>query len=188
MIKVNLLPEEFRIVHKSPNQFPVMRVSILVGIFFMILTVFFYFDYLHASKELKTLTATWTTLQPQSAQLKALETEVESTLKPERDFLLRHVMTAKPLTFGMSWVNELLPESGWLTELRMEQGQGTQSLFIKGLVLPSKERSSIELIEVFLHQLKERIPEAELSLTTTRQKIEGAEVTQFTANFDWKVS
>ena len=67
----------------------------------------------------------------------------------------------------------------------MERKQDGGRLFIKGLSLPSKEKSSIEAIEIYLHQLKEKIPDANLSLTTTRQTIEGTELTQFTANFAW---
>ncbi len=186
MIKINLLPEEFRIVKKEKAEIPYTRIAIGLGILFGILTGSFYLDYMNAQKELKKLEQTWATLQPQSAQLKALESEVETTLKPERDFLTKYVLTAKPLTFLLVWISEFMPDTAWLTEVKMEQSEAGQNLFIKGLVLPSKEKSSIELIEIFFHQLKEKIPESLLSLTTTRQKLESVEVTQFIANFEWK--
>ncbi len=188
MLQINLLPEEFRIKRKSTQEVPYIKIGIGVGVLFTILTVWFYIDYQAASGELKKMNAKWTTLQPQSAQLKALETEVESTLKPERDFLTKYVTTPKPLTYILVWFSELLPDTAWLTEVKMEQKEGKQNFFVKGLVVPSKTQSSIEVIEAFIHKLNEKLPEAKLSLTTTRQKIEQIEVTQFIANFDIKNS
>ena len=188
MITINLLPEEFRIRKKVESNLPTLKIAIAAGAVFMIATVFFYFDYLAAGRELGRIEKEWTIMQPQSEALKTLEQEVEGTIKPERDFLNRFVTTQKPLTYLLMWASELLPETTWLLEVKVEQAEGKETLFIKGLTLPSKEKSSIEYIEGFLHALKEKIPEATLSLTTTRQTIEHTELTQFIANFEWKVS
>lgn len=186
MLQVNLLPEEFRIKVKNTQEVPYIKLALGGAVLFSILTLWFYIDYNHSQSELKKMTATWTTLQPQSAQLKALETEVETVLKPERNFLEKYVVTPKPMTFVLGWFSELLPDTAWLTEVKMEQKEGTQNIFVKGLVVPSKTQSSIEVIEKYIQQLKEKIPEAKLSLTTTRQKMEQIEVTQFIASFDLK--
>jgi hypothetical protein len=186
MLRVNLLPEEFRVAKKNTQEVPYLKIAAGAAVLFSILTVWFYIDYNHSKGELKKMNATWATLQPQSAQLKALESEVESTLKPERTFLEKYVVTPKPMTYVLSWLSELLPDTAWLTEVKMEQKDGTQNIFVKGLVIPSKTQSSIEVIEGFIQKLKEKLPDAKLSLTTTRQKIEQLEVTQFIANFDLK--
>lgn len=186
MLQINLLPQEFRVKKKSETHVNYIKIAAGAGICFLILTVYFYFDYWSASRELKKMNAHWATLQPQSAQLKALEKEVETTLKPERNFLTKYVVTPKPMTYVLMWLSELLPDTAWLTELKMEQKDGEQSIFVKGLALPSKTQSSIEVIEDYIHKLKEKVPEAKLSLTTTRQKLSQVEVTQFIANFDLK--
>ncbi len=186
MLQVNLVPDELRIKVQNTQQLPYIKLAIGGAVLFFILTVWFYFDYLHVGGELKKMNAAWTTLQPQSQQLKALETEVETVLKPERDFLEKNVVTPKPITYVLSWVSELLPDTAWLTEIKTELKDGNQNIFVKGLVIPSKTQSSIEVIEIFIHNLQAKLPEAKLSLTTTRQKIEQVEVTQFIANFDLK--
>ena len=185
MITINLLPEEMLASKTKGHKIPVRKVGAGAGILFAVLTVCFYVDFLVASVRLRKLESQWNTLQPQSLGLKKLQGEVEGELKSERDFLKGSVTAEKPLTHLLLWVSEFLPESAWLTELQLDRaGEGGEFL-VKGLCLPSKGRSSIEQIETYLHQLKGKMPDAVLSLTTTRQKIEGAELTQFTAHFGW---
>ena len=152
---------------------------------FVLLTVYFYVDYLGAKAKLSTLRAEWSVMEPQSKDLQKLEQEVQNTLKPERDFLAAFVATERPLTHYLAWLSEALPEKIWLVELKMDRGANGESLFIKGLSLPSKEKSSIEHIENYLNQLKQKMPDADLTLTTTRQTTDNVEMTQFIANFQW---
>lgn len=188
MILINLLPEELRIKEKAKHDIPILKVAAAVGVVLGLLTVFFYFDFLSSQSKLKKLEQEWVTLQPQSMRLNQLEQEVETVLKPENLFLNRFVTADKPLTSILSWVSELLPDTAWLLEIRLDrEGEGAR-LFVKGVALPSKEKSSIEQIETYLHQMKEKIPEAGLSLTTTRLEIENTEVTQFIANFEWGIA
>ena len=185
MITINLLPQEFRIQAKSEHSLPYLKIAAVCGILFSLVTVYFYVDLLVAKAQLKKIRGEWSQIQPKSAELKKLEDEVEKTLKPEKVFLESFVTAQRPLTSFLVWAGELLPETVWLTEFQMERkGEGGR-LFIKGLALPSKEKSSIEAIEIYLHQLKEKIVDGNLSLTTTRQTLEGKELTQFLANFEW---
>ncbi len=188
MITVNLLPEEFRIKKKKvsgpkPSYF---KLAVGGGILFAILSLYFFGDFLFASARLKKLEGQWLTVKPQAAELTALQAEVDTTLKPEKDFLAGFVTTGNPLTYMMQWCSEFLPPSGWVSQLRLERkGEGGEIL-VKGYCLGNKEKSSIEQIEMFLHQMKEKMPDAKLSLTTSRQKFEGVELTQFIATFVWE--
>ncbi len=185
MITVNLLPKEFRVRPQSKTSVLPLKIAAIFGVLFSLLTVYFYWDILKANSELKRIQAQGASLQPQAAALQALEEEVEKKIKPEKFFLESFVMAQRPLTSLIAWASELLPESIWLTALEMErEGEGGHFL-LKGLALPSREKSSIEAIEIYLHSLKEKMPESELSLTTTRQAMEGRELTQFTASFEW---
>ena len=185
MITINLLPEEFRTQPKSETSVSYLKIAAVFGVLIFFLNAYFYADFLKAKGELKKVQAQWAALQPQAAELKKLEEEVEKNLKPEKDFLENFVTVKRPLTSLMGWTSEVLPESLWLTELQMErEGEGGYFL-IKGLALSSKEKSSIDAIEIYLHRLKEKMPDSNLSLTTTRQTLEGRELTQFTAHFDW---
>lgn len=184
MILINLLPEEFRVKEKKTQEIPALKIAIIVGVLFALLTVGFYVDFLFAKVRLSKLEANWSGLQPRSLQLSKLEKEVEGTLKPEKEFLERFAATKKPLTYFMLWTSELLPDTAWLTEFKREvKSDGTDDFFIKGLAMASKEKSSIEQIEMYLHHLQEKLPGASLSLTTTRQRIEAVELTQFIADF-----
>jgi hypothetical protein len=185
MITINLLPEEFRVQPKSTSNVPIKKIAIGVGAFFIILTVFFYIELLFVRAHSGQLDKQWVELQPRSAELKKLEQEVDVTLKPEKDFMERFVTSAKPLTYFWLWMSEFLPDTSWLTEVSMERKGDGGGLMVKGLTLNSKEKSSIEHIEIYLHKLKEKMPDANLNLTTTRVKISETEVTQFIANFDW---
>ncbi len=186
MLSINLLPRELRVKKKTAVTVPYMKFIIIAAAIFFFVTVSFYFDYLSSARELTEVERTWKTLQPQSLQLKSLEKDVETVIKPERNFLNRHVVTGKPMTGFLISLSQLLPETAWLTEVRMEQKEGDQSLFVKGIVLPSKMTSGIEAVEVYVHELQRMVPDAKLSLTTTRQKISQLEVTQFIANFEWQ--
>lgn len=185
MITINLLPEEFRVKVKTQSKYPVIPIAIGVGSLFLILTIFFYIDFIVAKGSFSKLEKESANILPQSQQLKQLEQEVEQTLKPENAFLNRFVTADKPLTQLLTWASENLPPSTWLIEFKLvRKGDGGQ-LFLKGLTLPTKEKSSIELIEIYLHQLKSKMPDANLSLTTSRQRIKTVELTEFSANFDW---
>lgn len=186
MITINLLPEELRIKEKvQQKEIPILKIALGAGIFFILLSILFYFDYLGAKAKLKKTNAQWVIVQPQSAVLNSLQSEVETVLKTEKDFLHRFVAAEMPLTHVLQWISDYLPERAWLTGVRLENNSDKHNLVIRGLCLPSKETSSIEFIEIYLHQLKEKMPKTKLSLTTARQIKDGMELTQFTAIFEW---
>lgn len=185
MITINLLPQEFRIQEKKSTKVPVIPIAIASGIILAAITLFFYADYWSAKSKLAEINKEWQFVQPQSVRLQALQQEVENKLKPENVFLNSFVTADKPLTYMLTWASEFLPSTSWLTEFKLDRvGEGGR-LYLKGLTLPSKEKSSIEFIEVYLHELKKKIPDANLSLTTSRQRIKEVEVTQFIATFEW---
>ena len=185
MIQVNLLPEEFRVVEKKQMDLPILKIGIAAAALFVLLTIFFYIDFVFVSAKLHKIEVGWKKIQPEFVALNKLQSEVDNTLKQEKDFMEKFVTAQKPLTILLMWASEFLPPSTWLIELELKrEGEGSQFL-VKGLCLPSKSRSSIEQIEDYLQHLKEQMPDAALSLTTTRQKSEGVELTQFTASFVW---
>ncbi len=184
MIQINLLPEELRGREKKTVKVPGLKIGLGAGIFILALTFFFYMDLIIARHKLKKLETEWFANQPKSQELNQLQQEVETVLKPEKKFLEEFVVTQTPLTHKLRWISEFLPETAWLLEVKLERkAEEKEDLFIKGLSLPSKEKSSIAQIETYLHDLKAKMPEANLSLTTTRQNLEGIDLTQFVANF-----
>lgn len=187
MITINLLPEEYRVREKKMPGGRAFTLTFLGASVFLLLTVFFFIDLLMSQAQLRGLEKEWRVLKPQADELKKLQTEVETKLKPEQNFFDAYVTTQKPLTYLLSWVSETLPDQIWLGEVKMERKEETAELFIKGYALSSKTQSSIQAIEAYLNQLKLKITDATLSLTTTRQSLEGHELTQFFASFEWGV-
>lgn len=186
MIEINLLPEELRPrKKKEATRIPVAAIAMAAGALFAVLTVYFDLDFLAARSRMKTLEAQWQEVQPQALVLNQLKNEVENVLRPERDFLADHAAGEKILTSTWTWLSEYLPAHSWLTELKMIHDSQERSLVVKGLCLPSREKSSIEEIEGYLHQLKKKMKTAELSLTTSRQFIDQVELTHFTGIFQW---
>ena len=115
MITINLLPEEFRAAEKKSSKYPVIPIAIGAGVLFILLTIFFYFDYISANISLNKLNKESVTILPQSQRLKQLDTEVQEILKPENVFLNRFVTADRPATPMLSWVSEFLPPAAWLT-------------------------------------------------------------------------
>lgn len=187
MLTVNLLPEELRVIKKKTSRPPYLIYGMLGVVVFLLITVSFYFDYLAAGSELKQVESTWRTLEPQSKKLKNLEFEVEKLFRPEKEFLAHHAVSGRPLSQLLMLLSAQLPETSWLTEIQMLQKDGKQNLMVKGIVLPGKNTTGIEAVEIYVNQLQKEIADAKLSLTTTRQKISELEVTQFIANFDWMI-
>lgn len=186
MIEINLLPEEFRIKEKvAKKEVPVIKIAIGAGVMLFILTISFYFDYLGAAKKMKVVDAKWVEVQPQAKVLNELKEEVEQVLKKEKDFLAQFVTTERPLTFTLQWLSEYLPGTAWLTHVSLEHKKDSVGLAIQGLCVSSKDKTSIEAIEEYLHELKQKMPQAKLSLTTARQFENDIETTRFTAVFEW---
>ncbi|MBI3317160.1 MAG: hypothetical protein HYZ85_04060 [Candidatus Omnitrophica bacterium] len=187
MIAVNLLPEEFRVKLKTELKLPYLQYAILGGVLLFFITLGLFVDYFIAAAQWGKLSKDWDRVQPQFQELNQLQAQVEGILKQEKEFMEKFVITKRYTTSLLSWVSEFLPDSSWLTEVRVDRLEGGGSMLIKGLVLPprAKSSSSIEQVEAYIQKVKEKIPDARLNLTTTRQTTDKIELTQFVANFDW---
>jgi len=188
MIKINLLPQELRKKKGSSTRIPFKPLLILGGVLFLLLTFFFYGDYLKAHATYKTIRREWLRLNPLMAQLKSLETKIEVEMRGEKEFLEKNVLNTDSMASLLSCVSEYLPKKGWITELSMDrQGEGF-SFVLKGVVLPTRTQTGIEQIEEYLHKLKIRLPpKTTLELTTAKEVSAKVEGTSFTAQFDWGV-
>ena len=191
MIRINLLPAEFRIVEKKrgpafQTSLPVFKIGVGTGVFIILLTVFFYVDFLFSSAKLGKLNSKWEQIQPQALKLNQLRAQVEEVLKPERDFILQYIQTPKPLTYLLMWASEFLPENAWLTELKLEHDDKGTHFLVRGLCLSTKDKSSIEQIEMFIQSLKAKLDTSQINLTTTRQNIKDIQLAQFTSIFTWQ--
>ncbi|MDP3921385.1 MAG: hypothetical protein Q8R76_11330 [Candidatus Omnitrophota bacterium] len=188
MITINLLPEELRVVKtRTKEPVPWLKLAIGLGVLFVILTTYFFFGYLSARGKLKEASASWKVVEPQAVVLNDLEAEVEKVLSKEKQFLETTVTTERPLTNMLEWASQYLPSSAWLTQVKRRNDAEGNSIVITGLCLSTKEKTSIEQIEDYLHNLKTEIADAKLSLTTSRQIQYSVQVTHFVAVFEFIV-
>ena len=189
MIKINLLPQELRKWKKNETNIPHVPLAILAGVLFLLLTLFFYGDYLKARSAHKIVQVEWERLIPLMAQLKALEKKVEIEMKGEKDFLQANVLNTESMTRILLWTSEFLPPKGWLTEFTAEREGAGCRLVLKGIVLPSRTQTAIDQIEEYFQKMKTKLPpQTVFTLTTSREKSEKIDGTAFIANLEWGVT
>jgi len=186
MIKINLLPQELRKGKTGTTRFPYIPLAILAGVLFLLMTFFFYGDYLRARSAYKNVRTEWLRMNPSMAQLKAMEARIEVEMKGEKDFLEKNVLNRESMTRILFWVSEFLPPKGWLTGLKAErEGEGCR-LTLKGVVLASRTQTGIEQLEEYFQKLKTRLPpQTVVALTTSKEVKEKTEGTAFVANLEW---
>jgi hypothetical protein len=186
MITINLLPLELRKGEKTTTRIPYIPLILLAGVLFLLMTFFFYGDYLRARAAYKTVRQEWARLNPLMAQLKSLESRVDVEMKGEKDFLEKNVLNTESITRILSWTSEFLPPKGWLTELKVERrGEGCL-LTLQGVVLASRTQTGIEQIEAYFQKLKTKLPpQTSVVLTTSKEIKEKTEGTAFVAELEW---
>ncbi|OGW83736.1 MAG: hypothetical protein A2Z83_09455 [Omnitrophica bacterium GWA2_52_8] len=186
MITINLLPKEMRKIERSAQFTPAHKALIAAGVAFLLLSGFFYFDFWVTRFQLNSLKKKYKAMEPANVELTKLKDNVEKTLMPEKEFLEKMLLNARPVTPVLGWVNEFLPDNAWITEFRIDRERKNDQFLLKGLALPIDEQPSIELLEGYINRLKEKMPDAQLSLMTTRQLVDNVTLTQFSADFSWE--
>lgn len=200
MIKINLLPVELRPVKKArPHKASVSGVPSLVSnkqmvlgggiavlLVFLAVTTLFYFDYLGLKGRLVKIDQDFAAIQPGVQEVRSLEQEVSSVLLTERDFLNAHILNKAALTSILQTISEALPEGVWLTALSINNSGKKRSFQIQGVVSGVKEKTNIQQIEEYLHQVHLIIPGSHFVYSTGKQLADKVSATAFTANFEWQ--
>ncbi|MFH1208759.1 MAG: hypothetical protein V1673_04295 [Candidatus Omnitrophota bacterium] len=189
MIKINLLPPELLKGKVNATRVPYVPLALLAGVLFLLMTFFFYGDYLKARSAYKNVYTEWARLNPLMAQLKALEKQVAIDMKGEKDFLEKNVLNKEPVTQMLFLASYYLPPRGWLTELKAErEGDGCR-VTLKGVVLASRAQTDIEQIEEYFQKLKTKLPpQTTVALTTSKEAKEKTGGTFFSAQLEWRVT
>ena len=125
-------------------------------------------------------------IQPSVQEVRSLEQEVSSVLQAERDFLNAHILNKAALTSILQTISESLPEGVWLTALSINNSGKKRSFQIQGVVSGIKDKTNIQQIEDYLHQVKMVIPSSHFVYSTGKQLADKVSATAFTANFEWQ--
>ncbi|MFH1799294.1 MAG: hypothetical protein ABH891_00405 [Candidatus Omnitrophota bacterium] len=189
MIKINLLPQELLKGKSNATRIPYIPLALLAGVLFLLMTVFFYGDYLKARSAYEGVRKEWARLSPLMAQLKTLEQQVAVEMKGEKDFLETNVLNKEPITQILFWASDFLPPRGWLTELKVEREGGGCRLTLEGVVLASRTQTGIEQIEEYFQKLKTKLPlQTSVAVATSKRANEKTEGTIFVAQIEWGVT
>lgn len=203
MIKINLLPAELRPVKKKKvvkraaaekpagefnAQLPLKAAVIAIAGIFAVVTLFFYVDYLRLNKKQSKVASDFAAIQPRVQEVRVLEQEVTTLLQPEKDFLNAHVLNKATITSILQEMSVALPEGLWLTSFSIDNSGKKRSFQIQGLALNSKDKTNIQQIEEYLHQIKHVLPNAQFTYSTGKQLTEKVAATAFTANFEWQAA
>ncbi len=203
MIKINLLPVQFRVAKKkkakaktlssgavnqnlSAKTMPWALVSIALAALFLLVTLYYDFEFIQISKKMKSLSVESAVVQPQLQVLKALEAEVTGLLVPEKDFLMTHVLNKAPLTAVLQKISEVLPDGMWLQSLTVNNSGKSRSFELSGLAISVPGKTNIESIEDFLQKVQTVISNSKFTYSTTKQLFEKAPATAFSAEFKWR--
>lgn len=187
MITINLLPQELRKSTHNTPKVPYVSLIALVGVLFLLMTTFFYADYLKALTAYKRVQKEWDRINPILGQLKAQETKIEVEMKGEAEFLEKNILNKGFVTQILTWTSEYLPPKAWLTELMIErEGEGFR-FTLKGAVFPTKAQTGIEQVEEYLQKIKTQLPSETVISFTTAKATSAAKIeeTTFNANLEW---
>lgn len=182
MIKINLLPVGMRPKSALQLKLPWLKVAMIGGVIFGLITVGLYIDYCLSRQKLKKLKREWVVLEPRSTVLNKLKSAVEGDLRPEATFIQQMLLQPYSETRIFSKISENLPGSVWLNEIESDHLENPR-LIIKGSCSPTSNISCIEQIEGFSQKINAEIPAATLKLTTSLKEIKGLQVTEFVAAF-----
>ena len=187
MIRINLLPPELRKTKTLYLSFVQKRkILVVAGSCFVGLTLILYLQYLLSLRALKGLQDHWVSLQKDIQRVTLFQSQLETGRRKEKEFLERHVTSPLPVTAILNAINQFLPDSIWLIEIKVSRQPQENSFLVKGFSLPLARKSSIQDIEKYLRDVKGIFPpKTELVLTTSRQTKENRELTLFTAVFKW---
>jgi Tfp pilus assembly protein PilN len=189
MIKINLLPPELLKGKANATRVPYIPLAILAGVLFLLLTFFFYGDYLKARSAYKSVHTEWARLSPLMAQLKALEKQVVVEMTGEKDFLEKNVLNKEPVTQMLFLASYFLPPKVWLTELKAEREGGGCRLTLEGVALASRTQTGIEQIEEYFQKLRTKLPpQTSVAVATSKEVKDKTEGTLFVAHIEWGVT
>lgn len=187
MITINLLPAEYRTAkRRGTTARPYIPIAILVAALLLLLTLFFYADFLKVKSSYERVRKEWIRFAPQMKHLKDLEQKVDVEMKGEKEFLESSILNSDPFTRVLQLVSERLPKGAWLTELKIERlKEGGNSVLLQGAVVPVGAKTGIEQIEEFVRTIKERFPKTTVALTTSKMSDKQVAGTAFTATITW---
>ncbi|PIQ87244.1 MAG: hypothetical protein COV74_01610 [Candidatus Omnitrophica bacterium CG11_big_fil_rev_8_21_14_0_20_45_26] len=196
MIKVNLLPIEFRQVEVKQSR--VKPQTALLAIFFLLLAVALIqlFSYVTVQQKVHRFESEMEVLKAPSAKSDSLTTAIKSKLEPEIAFFRRHVLANVLVAEILNSASDLLPEGMWLSDIRLNRGGEAVVLEMTGYAKLTTKQIAVAQIQEYVNKLKaqletmlnegvsdNRMQEVKITLSTNLREVSSSEVMQFAVNF-----
>ncbi len=162
MVKINLMPSEFARMRKSmPIELKLDKVLVFLFYFnliFFLGGITLRLETMFRKIGLFRINREYQQAESLSKKIKALKRQ-QSELTAESEFLNRYLARDLLWSEKLKQLRSLMPREVWLSQLsfekKTEKDSTTQTLSLKGSLLPSEELSPIGTLSRFVNKIKE---------------------------------
>lgn len=196
MIRINLLPSEFRIAEIKTPRFPLQATVIVVLFIFLFVSLIQFFFFLGVRKKLRNLNAEMTQLSTPGQEANKLDLTIGTKLAPEKYFLDQYVLPTFLMAEVLNILSDLLPDNIWLSNLVLKREQGTIRLDLTGYSRITYQQIAAAQIQEYINAVKSQVEkviqksqpemkqEVKAVLTTNLQRdVSGSDAMQFAVSF-----
>jgi Tfp pilus assembly protein PilN len=206
MIKINLLPEEYRLVETRKRSFSPQKILFSAFFFVLVASLYQFFVYANIRQRIHQLDLETAQLSEPSKEVEQLDQAINTKLVPEKSFLNQYVVPNFLVAEVLNVLSDALPESVWLSELNIRRDDGGIRLDVTGYSRITSKQIAVAQIQEYMNSVKTKLEEFFLEkdpasaekkqdkdkiffkevkaiLTTNLREISGAEAMQFTASF-----
>lgn len=199
MIKINLLPAEYRIVEVQQKK--ISPQFILLSIFFIFLLASLYHFFLYASIRGKAhhLDGKLSELSAPSKQADELNQTINAKLLPEKKFFAQNILASCLISEILNELSNLLPDSVWFSEFRFQRDKESILINLTGFSRITSKQIAVAQIQEYVNSVKSRLEEilkkpragydispaqeVKVTLTTNLREISSMEAMQFSVSF-----
>lgn len=200
MIKINLLPTEFRLVEVKKSRFSPQSILILALIGFSVITLFQFFGYANVRGKLHGLKSEMAQVAQPSKEADELMQTISMKLEPQKNFLNQHVISNFFLAEIMNSLSDVLPDSIWFSDMTMKRNRDDFRLDLSGYSQITSKQIAVAQIQEYVNSIKSKLEgiinaalsekqskekprEVKVILTTNMREVSGVEAMQFAVSF-----
>ncbi len=199
MIRINLLPVEFRQVEVKQNKFSPQVILLSVLFICLLVALCQFFSYAGVRKKIHQSDAEMTQLTEPSKESDQLDQAINGKLLPEKRFFNQYVMSNYLVAEVMNELSDNLPDSVWLADLRFHREREALHLDLTGYSRITSKQIAVAQIQEYVNLIKGKMEEilrkgskeqekaapqeVKVVLTTNLREISSMEAMQFAVSF-----
>lgn len=197
MIKINLLPIEFRQVEVKRKSFNLQTIFIASFFICLLIALIQIFVFIGVRSRLNQLNLDAAKFLEPSKQSDELNQNINSKLLPQKKFLESNILPSFLVAELMNVLSDALPESLWLSDLTIRRERDMVRLELTGYSRITSKQIAVAQIQEYVNLAKEKMEavfqknlkddktqiEVKAVLTTSLKEFSGVEVMQFSSSF-----